>query len=67
MLLMKWAEVGYLDPTYPAEIETIVDWEDETTSMVWLSTLESIEPKRFNIRKFLFDNNIISEYARLIS
>jgi uncharacterized repeat protein (TIGR03806 family) len=28
--LMKWAETGYLNPSYPAEIETMVDWEDET-------------------------------------
>jgi uncharacterized repeat protein (TIGR03806 family) len=28
--LMKWAEMGYLEPTYPSEIETMVDWEDET-------------------------------------
>jgi len=28
--LMKWAELGYLEPTYPSEIETMVDWEDET-------------------------------------
>ncbi len=31
--LMKWAEVGYLDPTYPDDIETIVDWEDETADL----------------------------------
>ncbi|HKK40554.1 MAG TPA: hypothetical protein VJ949_14130 [Cryomorphaceae bacterium] len=28
--LMKWAEMGYLEPTYPSEIETVVDWEDES-------------------------------------
>lgn len=28
--LMKWAEMGYLAPTYPSEIETMVNWEDET-------------------------------------
>ena len=31
--LMKWAEMGYLSPTYPSEIETMVDWEDETELM----------------------------------
>jgi len=31
--LMKWAEMGYLAPTYPSEIETMVNWEDETKPM----------------------------------
>lgn len=31
--LMKWAERGFLEPTYPAEIETMVDWEDETQTL----------------------------------
>ncbi len=31
--LQKWAEVGYLINDYPAEIETVVDWTDETQTL----------------------------------
>ena len=31
--LMKWAEMGYLSPDYPAEIESMVDWEDDSESL----------------------------------
>jgi uncharacterized repeat protein (TIGR03806 family) len=31
--LMKWTESGYLLPTYPQNIETVVDWEDEAAGL----------------------------------
>ena len=31
--LMKWVDEGYLSPDYPQEIETVVDWEDETQNL----------------------------------
>jgi uncharacterized repeat protein (TIGR03806 family) len=31
--LQKWAEVGYLQNDYPSEIETVVDWTDETQTL----------------------------------
>jgi uncharacterized repeat protein (TIGR03806 family) len=31
--LLKWAETGYLAPTYPDGIATVVDWEDPTQDL----------------------------------
>jgi uncharacterized repeat protein (TIGR03806 family) len=31
--LMKWAEVGYLSPDYPADIQTVVDWKNTEESL----------------------------------
>lgn len=31
--LMKWTEKGFLEPTYPSEIETVVDWENDTAPL----------------------------------
>lgn len=32
--LEKWADMGYLDPSYPADIQTVVDWTDPSESVV---------------------------------
>lgn len=29
----KWVQMGYLSGSYPANIDTVVDWEDETESL----------------------------------
>ena len=31
--LQKWAEVGYLENGYPTDIETVVDWTDESQTL----------------------------------
>ncbi|MEM9053109.1 MAG: hypothetical protein AAGC47_13735 [Bacteroidota bacterium] len=31
--LMKWADQGYLSADYPSEIETVVNWEDESQTL----------------------------------
>lgn len=31
--LQKWTEVGYLSSNYPSDIETVVDWTDETQTL----------------------------------
>jgi len=31
--LIKWVEEGYLAPDYPSEIETVVDWEDDSQDL----------------------------------
>lgn len=31
--LLKWSERGFLTPSYPADIQTVVDWEDETQDL----------------------------------